>query len=147
MPQEHRRGFRISDPSNNTGDSEFRIPQEQRRGFRISDPPNNTGDSEFKILQEHRREFRISDPLKNTGDSEFLIPQEHRREFTISDPPVNLMNTALKRSTKFRIAQNRPRKITQTLQLTLASLQTPFSLSALVYMHTLYLHNVELICI
>ena len=42
---------------------------------------------------------------------------------------VNLMNTVLKRSRKFRIAQNC--KIIQTVQLTLASLQTPFSLSDL----------------
>ena len=54
------------------------------------------------------------------------------------------MNTALKRSRKFRTAQNR--KITQTVQLTLASLQTPFSLSELAYIHTHYLDNVELIC-
>ena len=57
---------------------------------------------------------------------------------------VNLMNTVLKRPRKFRIAQNC--KITQTVQLTLASLQTPFSLSELAYIHTLYLHNMELIC-
>ena len=41
------------------------------------------------------------------------------------------MNTVLKRPRKFRIAQNC--KITQTVQLTLASLQTPFSLSELAY--------------
>ena len=57
---------------------------------------------------------------------------------------VSLMNTVLKRTRKFRIAQNC--KITQTVQLTLASLQTPLSLSELAYLHTLYLHNMELIC-
>ena len=48
-------------------------------------------------------------------------------------PAVNLMNTVLKRPRKFRIAQNC--KITQTVQLTWASLQTPFSLSELAYIH------------
>ena len=33
---------------NNTGEgSEFLIPKQHRRGFRISDPSNNTGVSEF----------------------------------------------------------------------------------------------------
>ena len=41
------------------------------------------------------------------------------------------MNTVLKRPRKFRIAQNC--KISQTVQLTLASLQTPFSMSELAY--------------
>ena len=41
------------------------------------------------------------------------------------------MNTVLKRPRKFRIAQNC--KITQTVQLTIASLQTPFSMSELAY--------------
>ena len=48
--------------------------------------------------------------------------------------PLNLMNTVLKRSRKYRIAQNC--KITHTVQLTLVSLQTPFSLSELAYIVT-----------
>ena len=47
---------------------------------------------------------------------------------------VNLMNTVLKRPRKFRIAQNC--EINQTVQLTSASLQTPFSLSELAYILT-----------
>ena len=44
---------------------------------------------------------------------------------------VNLMSTVLKRPRTYRIAPNC--KITQTVQLTLASLQTPFSLAELAY--------------
>ena len=54
IPKQHRRGFSISNPSNNTGVSEFLFPHtpkeriqnfwtpKQHRRFRISDPPNNT---------------------------------------------------------------------------------------------------------
>ena len=43
-------------PPNNTGDSEFLTTKQHRRGFRISDPPNNTGeDSEFLILKQYKR--------------------------------------------------------------------------------------------
>ena len=70
-----------------------------------------------------------------------LWPQQYSAHYM--PVAVNLMNTVLKRSRKYRIAQNC--KITQTVQLTLASLQTRFSLSELAYIYTLYLHNVELI--
>ena len=87
---------------NNTGEgSEFLIPKQHRRGFRISDPSNNTGVSEFLFphtpkeriqnfwTPKQHRWFRISDPPHTTGeDTEFLIPKQHRR-FRISDPPNN----------------------------------------------------------
>ena len=120
IPQEHRRGFRISDPPNNTGDSEFLISQttqgriqkfwspKQLRRFRISDPPNNTGeDSEFLIPQITQDRIQTFWSSKNTGeDPEFLIPQttqeiqnfrspkQYRKVFNISDNPNNLRETS-----------------------------------------------------
>ena len=79
-----RSSFRISDPPNDTGDSEFLIPKntedseflipKQHKRFRISDPPNNTGDSEF-LIPQIRKEIQNFWSPNNTGDSEFLIPR------------------------------------------------------------------------
>ena len=78
-------------------DSEFLIPQEQRRGFRISDPQTTLEIQNSWSPKQHGRGFRISDPRltqeriqnfwppNNTGDSEFLTTKQYRRGFRISD--------------------------------------------------------------
>ena len=53
----------------------FCSPTHQRRGYRISEPPNNTGDSEFLIPHTPQERIQNFWSPNNTGDSEFLIPQ------------------------------------------------------------------------